>query len=96
MGVEGQYHMLLQMVVFICLATTLLGINYPGSFVISFVRSLSIVFQGVWLMVMGFLLWLPKLTPKGCFLNTQDGHQVVRCHSAEALHPAKALVKYTI
>lgn len=92
MGVEGQYHKLLQIVILLCLATTLLGINYPQSFIISFVRSLSILFQGLWLMVMGFMLWIPQLIPKGCFLNSEDGHQVVRCHGDEALHRAKALV----
>lgn len=92
MGVEGQYHKLLQIIILLCLATTLLGINYPRSFEISFVRSLSILFQGLWLMVMGFMLWIPQLIPKGCFLNSEDGHQVVRCHDNEALHRAKALV----
>lgn len=92
MGVEGQYHKLLQIIIVLCLATTLLGINYPQSFEISFVRSLSILFQGLWLMVMGFMLWIPQLIPKGCFLNSEDGHQVVRCHDNEALHRAKALV----
>lgn len=92
MGVEGQYHKLLQIVILISLATTLLGINYPQSFLISFVRSVSILFQGLWLMVMGFMLWIPQLIPKGCFLNSEDGHEVVRCRDHEALHRAKALV----
>ncbi|WOH00876.1 hypothetical protein DCAR_0520252 [Daucus carota subsp. sativus] len=92
MGVEGQYHKLLQIVILISLATTLFGINYPKSFLISFVRSLSILFQGLWLMVMGFMLWIPRLVPKGCFLNLEEGHQVVRCSDNEALHRAKALV----
>lgn len=92
MGVEGQYHKLLQIIILICLATSLLCISYPQSFEISFVRSLSILFQGLWLMVMGFMLWTPRLIPKGCFLNTEDGHQVVRCRDNEALHRAKSLV----
>lgn len=92
MGVEGQYHWLLQIAIFISLATTLLGINYPKSFLNSFVRSVAILFQGVWLMVMGFMLWTPTLIPKGCFMNFEDGHQVVRCHGEEALERAKSLV----
>ncbi|KAG8387343.1 hypothetical protein BUALT_Bualt02G0011600 [Buddleja alternifolia] len=92
MGVEGQYHWLLQIAIFISLVTTLLGINYPKSFLNSFVRSISILFQGVWLMVMGFMLWTPALIPKGCFMNLEEGHKVVRCHGEEALEFAKSLV----
>ncbi|WOH09765.1 hypothetical protein DCAR_0729224 [Daucus carota subsp. sativus] len=92
MGVEGQYHVLLQIVIFICLGSSLVGINYPESFVISFVRSVSILYQGLWLMIMGIMLWIPEVIPKGCFLNMEDGHQVVRCLSDEDLHRAKALV----
>lgn len=92
MGVEGQYHLLLQAVVVVSLATTLLGIALPRSFLVSFVRSASILFQGVWLVIMGFVLWTPGLIPKGCFLNFEEGHHVVRCHSDEALHRAKSLV----
>ncbi|KAI3450876.1 hypothetical protein Pfo_007541 [Paulownia fortunei] len=92
MGVEGQYHWLLQIAIFTSLATTLLGINYPKSFLNSFVRSVSIIFQGVWLMVMGFMLWTPSLIPKGCFINLEEGHKVVRCHGEDALERAKSLV----
>ncbi|OWM73412.1 hypothetical protein CDL15_Pgr026511 [Punica granatum] len=92
MGVEGQYHLLLQIVIVVSLATTLIGIALPRSFLVSFVRSASILFQGIWLMVMGFMLWTPQLIPKGCFMNLEEGHLVVRCHSDEALHRAKSLV----
>ncbi|XP_021728849.1 transmembrane protein 45A-like [Chenopodium quinoa] len=92
MGVEGQYHWLLQLVIFISLSTTILGIAYQESFVIAFTRSLSILYQGVWLMVMGFALWTPSLISKGCFMHIEEGHQVVRCDGKESLHRAKALV----
>ncbi|XP_059278403.1 uncharacterized protein LOC132032722 [Lycium ferocissimum] len=92
MGVEGQYHWLLQIAIFVSLATTLLGIPFPKSFLNSFVRSYSIMFQGIWLMVMGFMLWTPKLIPKGCFINFEEGHKVVRCQNHEALERAKSLV----
>ncbi|TQE01210.1 hypothetical protein C1H46_013117 [Malus baccata] len=92
MGPEGQYHMLLQLVVLVSFTTALMGIGFPKSFLVSFVRSLSIFFQGVWLMVMGFMLWTPDLMPKGCFMNLEEGHQVVRCHGDEARHRAKSLV----
>lgn len=91
-GVEGQYHLLLQIAIFVSLTTTLMGIGYPNSFLISFVRSLSILVQGIWLMVMGFMLWTPQFMPKGCFMNLEEGHKVVRCQSHEALERAKSLV----
>ncbi|KAI4373704.1 hypothetical protein MLD38_011798 [Melastoma candidum] len=92
MGVEGQYHLLLQVLILLSLSTTLLGTYLPRSFLLSFVRSGSILFQGMWLMVMGFALWTPGLIPKGCYMNLEEGHKVVRCHSDEALHRAKSLV----
>ncbi|KAL9233610.1 hypothetical protein vseg_008582 [Gypsophila vaccaria] len=95
MGVEGQYHWLLQLVVFVSLATTLLGVGARGGatcFVAAFLRSLSIMLQGVWLMVMGFALWTPGLVPKGCYMKVEEGHTVVRCDGEESLHRAKALV----
>ncbi|KAL1334690.1 hypothetical protein HN51_063661 [Arachis hypogaea] len=92
MGPEGQYHLLLQLVIFVSLSTTLMGIGFPKSFLVSFVRSISIFFQGLWLIVMGYMLWTPSLIPKGCFINDEEGHQVVRCSSNEALHRAISLV----
>ena len=92
MGVEGQYHLLLQGVIVVSLATTLIGIELPKSFIVSFIRSLSIFYQGVWFIVMGYMLWTPEFVSKGCFLHFEEGHQVVRCSSDEALHRAKSLV----
>ncbi|EEF31508.1 conserved hypothetical protein [Ricinus communis] len=92
MGVEGQYHLLLQIVIVVSLATTLLGIPYPRSFLVSFVRSASIMFQGIWLITMGYVLWTPSLVPKGCFMHLEEGHKVVRCSGEESLHRAKSLV----
>lgn len=92
MGVEGQYHWLLQLVIFVSLCTALMGISKPRSFMVGFVRSISILFQGVWLMTMGFMLWTPQLIPKGCFMYLEDGHKVVRCHDEESLERAKSLV----
>jgi len=92
MGVEGQFHWLLQTVIAVTLATTLLGIPCPRSFTVSLVRSASLVFQGVWFIVMGVMLWTPALIPKGCFLNLEEGHDVVRCRTDEALDRAKSLV----
>lgn len=92
MGMEGQYHLLLQLLILVTLTTTLMGIGFPKSFLISFVRSLGILSQGAWLMVMGFMIWTPQLVPKGCFLHLEEGHQVVGCTRDQSLHRAKALV----
>ncbi|CAL0320837.1 unnamed protein product [Lupinus luteus] len=92
MGPEGQYHLLLQLLVLICLVTTLMGIGLPKSFLVSFVRSVSIIFQGVWLMVMGFMLWTPGYEAKGCFLHHKEGQYVMRCSDEESLHRAISLV----
>ncbi|KAF1860872.1 hypothetical protein Lal_00000286 [Lupinus albus] len=92
MGPEGQYHLLLQLLVLICLVTTLMGIGLPKSFLVSFVRSVSIIFQGVWLMVMGFMLWTPGYEAKGCFMHHEEGQNVIRCSDEESLHRAISLV----
>ncbi|KAJ4831164.1 hypothetical protein Tsubulata_030969 [Turnera subulata] len=91
-GLEGQYHLFLQLLVAISLTTTLMGIGMPASFMVSFVRSFSILFQGLWFIVMGYMLWTPALIPKGCRLHSDDGHKIVSCASEEALHRAKSLV----
>ncbi|CDP13098.1 unnamed protein product [Coffea canephora] len=92
MGVEGQYHWFHQIVILVSFFTTLLGIGYPKSFLNNFARSLSILFQGVWMMVMGIMLYTPEYIPKGCFINSVDGHSIVSCQDDEALERAKSLV----
>ncbi|XP_066326993.1 uncharacterized protein [Miscanthus floridulus] len=92
-GVEGQYHLLLQGVVAVTLATTVLGVAAPRSFAVSLVRSASLVLQGVWFVAMGVMLWTPALLPKGCVLSHEDGHDVARCRDeGGALARAKSLV----
>ena len=91
-GPEGQYHFFLQLIIFASLVTTLLGIPFPNSFLVGFVRSLSIFFQGVWFIALGIMLWTPSLLPKGCFLNDEDGRQVARCRGEESLSRAKSLI----
>jgi len=92
MGIEGQYHYLLQVLIFICFVTTLMGIGYPMSFLVSFVRSVSITFQGSWLMFMGLMLFTPGFEPKGCFTKLEGDQYVVKCSDEKALHRAVALV----
>lgn len=94
MDLEGQYHWLLQEVVLICLVTTLLSIWMPRSFMVSYIRSLGVTLQGLWLVVMGFMLWTPSLAPKGCSLR-KDHHahdMVTKCHDQESLERGRALV----
>ncbi|KAE8689734.1 putative protein binding protein [Hibiscus syriacus] len=91
MGVEGQYHLLLQCVIGVSLITTLMGIELTKSFMVSFTRSFSILYQGVWLIVMGYMIWTPTLVSKGCLLHFEDGHQIISCLSHQALHRAKSL-----
>nr|QGN65372.1 mitochondrial carrier protein [Oryza brachyantha] len=90
-GVEGQFHWLLQLVVAACLATALLGIGFPRSFAVSLARSACITFHGLWLIVIGAMVWVPSLVPKGCSPVREDGRDTVRCHSKESLHRALAL-----
>ncbi|CAA6664693.1 unnamed protein product [Spirodela intermedia] len=69
----------------------LMGIGFPRSFAVSFVRSASILFQGLWFILMGFVLWTPALVFKGCFMHMRKAHGGPlpwRC----ALHRAKSLV----
>jgi hypothetical protein len=91
-GPEGQYHLLFQILIFVSLSTTLLGITFEKSFIISFVRSLSIFSQGLWNSFMGIMLWTPSLVSKGCFLNHEEGHKVVRCSDHESLHRALSII----
>ncbi|XP_047316280.1 transmembrane protein 45A-like [Impatiens glandulifera] len=90
MGLEGHYHWFLQIVIFVSIVTTILSIGYRNSFLISFVRSFSILFQGVWDIVMGIMLWTPSVIPKDCFMIKEEYFRV-RCHTKEALDRAKAL-----
>ncbi|KAL9227109.1 hypothetical protein vseg_002843 [Gypsophila vaccaria] len=92
-GLEGQYHWLLQQLVSVCLVFTLLSIWLPKSFMVCFIRSLGIIFQGLWLIVMGYMLWTPSFAPKGCALHKDHyGKDVIKCDDHESLHRAKALV----
>jgi hypothetical protein len=92
MGIEGQYHYLLQILISICFATTLMGIGFPMSFLVCFVRSVCIIFQGLWLMCMGLMLYTPGYEPKGCFAKLEGDQYMVRCSDEKALHRAVSLV----
>lgn len=91
-GVEGQFHWILEVVVAACLGTALLGVGFPRSFAVSLARSACIMFHGVWLAVIGAMVWVPSMVPKGCSLVREDGRDTMRCHDKASLHRARALV----
>ncbi|PON70681.1 hypothetical protein TorRG33x02_256170 [Trema orientale] len=91
-GPLGQYHLLLQLLILVVIATFILGISLSKSFLVSFVRSLTIVFIGVWFIFMGVMLWTPALVPKGCFWRKGKTGQEVKCSGEEAIQRATSLV----
>ncbi|CAF1712793.1 unnamed protein product [Brassica napus] len=62
-GFEGQYHLILQLIIFVSLLTTLMGVALPKSFLVSLVRSSSIAFQGVWFIFFGLHALHTKFDP---------------------------------
>ena len=90
-SVEFHAHCLLQLVICICLITTTMGIWFPDSFPLGFLRSLSVFFQGAWFIIMSIFLYIPKLIPKGCSREWDDGEDAVPCTGHLSLHRAKGL-----
>ncbi|KAI3809819.1 hypothetical protein L1987_19419 [Smallanthus sonchifolius] len=95
-GLEGYYHWLMQLIVFVSLLSALSTTIFPSSFPSSLVLSISVVFQGLWFINMGFLLWVPELVPKGCTIRLGHGgdsdmHGAVMCGTHEAGLRARAL-----
>eukprot|EP00249_Psilotum_nudum_P015109 c25171_g1_i2 orf=241-1197(+) len=91
MGLEGRYHWLLKLIIFVSLSCTLLEIVWQQSFLVALVRAMSILFQGCWFIQMGFMLWIPFFVPKNCWKNFEQGHYVVRCADQESTMRGKAL-----
>lgn len=88
MGLEGQYHWLLQLPITVGILTLLAGIVESNAQpILAIARSMSLVVQGVWFIVMGFVLWTPSLLPKGCKMG--DDH--VDCPELADLMGAKSL-----
>ncbi|KAM0949163.1 hypothetical protein DsansV1_C06g0067361 [Dioscorea sansibarensis] len=82
-GLEGHYHWLLQLVLVVSLVTTIHTSSSSSScYVSAIVRSMSITAQGLWLMVMGFVLYVPKYMPEGCYvIRTLKGGRVIGCRT---------------
>lgn len=95
-GLEGHYHWLLQLIVFVSLVSALSATSFPTNFLSALVLSVSVVFQGCWFVNMGFMLWTPNFVPEGCAMQLaeaigSDVHGAVICGSHEADFRAKAL-----
>jgi hypothetical protein len=91
MGLEGHYHWLLQLPIIVGLIAAMLEVAVPKAFIVSYVRSVSILFQGVWFIQMGLTLYVLPLVPTGCDMFEEDGHMMVRCSTQEADMRSKAL-----
>ncbi|XP_052179404.1 uncharacterized protein LOC127792834 [Diospyros lotus] len=95
-GLEGHYHWLLQIIVFVSLMASLSATSFHASFPAALVLALSVVFQGCWFINMGFMLWVPKFVPQGCAVRLADASSnnmlgAVICQSREAVLRARAL-----
>ncbi|CAM8974238.1 unnamed protein product [Rhodiola kirilowii] len=88
------YHWILQLIVFISFVAALASTLLPNSFPAAIVLSTSVVLQGCWFTIMGFILWVPGLVPQGCTVDLSDGdsiHGAVTCNTHEADLRARAL-----
>ncbi|XP_049373938.1 uncharacterized protein LOC125838977 [Solanum verrucosum] len=96
-GLEGHYHWLLQLVVCISLISALVVTCFPSCFPAALVLSISVIFQGVWFMNMGFSLWFPHFVPQGCVMQSSEGHEsssvhgAIMCQTDEADSRARAM-----
>lgn len=95
-GLEGHYHWLLQLIVFVSLVSALAATIFPNSFNAAIVLSISIIFQGCWFINTGLMLWVPSFVPEGCVMNLGrgSGNEVlgaVTCGSKEADFRARGL-----
>lgn len=96
-GLEGHYHWLLQLIVIVSLVSALSATSFPSSFPAALVLSISVVFQGCWLMNMGFMLWVPKFVAHGCTVKLSDASSnesmlgTITCETHDAGMRARAL-----
>lgn len=95
-GLEGHYHWLLQLIVIVSLVSALSATSFPSSFPAALVLSISVVFQGCWLMNMGFMLWVPEFVAHGCTVKLGDTGSnsmlgAITCETHDASMRARAL-----
>jgi len=60
LGLEGQYHVLLEFAAFVSFSSALASTIYPKSFYASLVFSASLMFQGCWFLNMGLMFLDPN------------------------------------
>lgn len=98
-GLEGHYHWLLQLIVFVSLLSAIAATSFPISFPAALVLAISVMFQGCWFLNMGLMLWFPAFVPEGCTMNHDHDHHdhghgmigAVSCGSDGADFRARAL-----
>ncbi|KAJ6825495.1 uncharacterized protein M6B38_376430 [Iris pallida] len=93
-GLEGHYHWLLQVIVAASFAATVASVGMPSSFVAAIIRSATITCQGLWLAVMGCVLWVPRLLPEGCYASAAsaaDRLGAVQCPTEDAARRVAAV-----
>lgn len=95
-GLEGHYHWLLQLILFVSLVAALSAACFPTNFPAALILSVSVVLQGCWFVNMGFVLWDPLFVPQGCSNQLAEAisshmHGGVTCGSPEADFRARAL-----
>ncbi|KAK4747792.1 hypothetical protein SAY87_014378 [Trapa incisa] len=94
-GIEGHYHWLLQLIVLVSFLSAITVTLMPTSLPASLVLAVSVTFQGLWFINMGFMLWVPELVSRGCSLKSGQpmhyGDATVVCGSKEADFRARAV-----
>uniref|UniRef100_A0A7N0ZR24 Transmembrane protein 45B n=1 Tax=Kalanchoe fedtschenkoi TaxID=63787 RepID=A0A7N0ZR24_KALFE len=90
-GLEGHYHWILQLIVLASFLGAIGCTIHPTSFPSAIVLSTSVVLQGCWFAVMGFVLWAPGFAPRGCAADTSQDRGAVACETHEADARARAL-----
>ncbi|KAJ8763493.1 hypothetical protein K2173_002376 [Erythroxylum novogranatense] len=95
-GLEGHYHWLLQIIVFVSVVAASAAASFPANFPAVLVLSVSVIFQGCWFMNMALMLWHPGFVPEVCFTQLDETslghmHGAVACKSIDADMRARAL-----
>ncbi|GLJ43171.1 hypothetical protein SUGI_0896260 [Cryptomeria japonica] len=90
-GLEKHYHWLFQAVVGACLGSTLAEAAWPEKALAALLRAAAVTMQGVWLLHMAFVLWIPAAIPSGCELQSSKNVFVAKCSTREATERAIAM-----
>uniref|UniRef100_A0A0D9XUA9 Uncharacterized protein n=1 Tax=Leersia perrieri TaxID=77586 RepID=A0A0D9XUA9_9ORYZ len=91
-GLEGYYHYLLVVVVFLCVAASVLGAILPSSFPVDAASGAAVALQGLWFYQTAFTLYGPML-PAGC---RRDGDGHIDCPSHAAQERAEQLANFQL